>query len=307
MPPIITTTSCFAMQKTTSVAFSRELSHSRFDNGFTRNVIVGEGMTCFIQPFINRQREVQRIVRPSMNTVPTAAELLSWLGWIFSGTQTGTGGSGDPYIFRCTDSAVNLRDFHYKKSPTDTVETVSSCAATSVVFSADSTNQFLALSAEGLGVSYNPAGTWPGGTTPMEQVTSPFVLPDTAGAVLLGGTPLRVAGVAVSLNFMYDGERFLNSLELTDFAKMDAVHTVALTFPLGERLSAYTFNPADETLSITFTNGTRVFALTFPKINFPENPIEFGLRTEVALTLTGRAFRTSTVYDDTVQASLIIP
>jgi hypothetical protein len=308
MPPIITTLSDLGIQKTTVTTFSRAMSHGSYSNGYRRLVGVGEGMTGQIGPPMARQRELRRLITPNISTVPTANELSVWLPWILSGTVTGTGGAGTPFVYQCTDAAVEVREINYRQYPTSVVEVVSNAAVNQATLSCDFNNPFLALNIDCLAKTMNKAGAWPGGTSTIETTTSPFILPDTAGAVSLAGTPLRVAGIAATFNFMIDPDRFLNTLDLTDHVKTDAVHTVALTFPYGERVTAYDFVPAPgSALIITWTNGTRIFKLTYPQVNFPEEPISRGLRTEVGITITGRAFRSSFVVDDCVTAELTIP
>ncbi len=307
MPPLITTTSNLCLEKLTATTFKQELSHAGYTNGFNRLVSVGEGMTGQINPPIARQRELRRLVRPSYSFVPTAKELQYLLPWCFSGTVTGTGAGGNPYVHQCTDTAVEVRETHYKQAPSGVVETLSSVCVTQASFSCDSANEFLAVNINGLAKTRNGAGTYPASPTAIETTTSPFILPDTAGAVSLAGTPLRVSGIAALFTFIYDEDRFLNALDLTDQVKLSAAHTVSLTFPYGERTTAYDFNPNGDPLIITWTNGTRIFQLTFPLVTFPEDAIARGLRTEVGVTITGRAFRSVFNVDDTVTASLTVP
>jgi hypothetical protein len=133
----------------------------------------------------------------------------------------------------------------------------------------------------------------------LDTTTSPFIFPDSAGAITVNGTTLDVMDFSLVIDNALQ-QRRPNSITPTAIYRTVRIVTWSLTVGYGDAPTLYGLDPAGVPVSAVFTNGGTSLSMSSPKVCFPKNtPLTAG-RDEVTLTLAGQAGYSSVPGDEAV-------
>lgn len=290
MPPTVTSISQLAYGTGDTAPATNLLDFEDFSPGFGSEFVNADRNRGTLDYQINRSRQIRERIEPTLKMIPTAAEWLLLLPWILGGTSASGGGLT---TFECGNAAVE-RCLQWTDGNGNT-DTANNVAVRSATISTVGQDGACGLELATVGRVFTTATAFPA-LTNIDNVTTPFVLPDTSGAVLLATVPISCSDLSFTITQQID-DRFLNAIRQTANVKVDRRIGVSLTYPDGEFQTLYTSAEAGIAVAITFTavNGAATYRLvmTMPKVRFPREPRQVRLRGELMNTLNGFAYETT--------------
>jgi hypothetical protein len=140
------------------------------------------------------------------------------------------------------------------------------------------------LQIEALSESVGAAGSFPGGTQPID---APYVMMD--GVLTIAGQTYQFKEFMLTVNNNLKKDRFMNSTVRTDLPFLDRLITCDLRLPYtSDQIGLYNTGITAESLSITFTNGVNNLTIATSAFQIePVSPDTPG-REEMLLPLRGQ-------------------
>lgn len=228
---------------------------------------------------ISRVRQSLRRVSGTIELQPNAVELSLLLPWIL-----GANGTGSPTVTYALADSLQTRYVAMDVNAGNQF-TYSGVVVNRATFRA-AQGEPLALSLDVIGVDETISGTFP--TLSINTANGPWMLSDLA--LTVNGTTTQVPEFSLTIDNRVDGNRFLNSLTLTNTFKIDRQITVSIMPPYGDYTALYNTGAGGVAVVATLTNGGAVLTLTLGKVTFPRKSPTVRGRSEVMLPLEGTAY-----------------
>lgn len=238
-------------------------------------------------PNVARVRQGIRRVQGQLSLQPTAVELAALLPWILGANASGT-----------TYALANVLQKRYVTVARDDgtdgkVFTYDNVAVSRAVFRGQQGMPIdLELDLVGVDETVGNAGTFP--SLSIDTTTGPFIFPDSTGALSINSTTVGAPEFEVTIDNMFDAERFLNSLTLSTSAGATGRQiTVRTRLPYSDAEALYGTGAGGVAVTWTLTNGGTSLAFSFVKVCFPRMQIEVPERGELFVPLQGQAYLSS--------------
>lgn len=234
-----------------------------------------------------RTRRGTRTVSGSIVCTPNAAELDALLPWILGGTKT----SNTIPIADTLPSRFVVVDRVGK------VFTYDGCKVASAQFTASQGGPLqVTLNLIGVDEEVGNAGTFP--AILVDITGGPYILADCV--LTIDGDAYQVNQIDITLDNGLVGDRFNNSLVVTEIPETDRIVTFSARLPHGDSVDAYGLDIAGVAVSAAFTNGTRSLTISMPSVQIPRRSPQTEGRTEIYTTVEGVARRDGTTAEISV-------
>jgi hypothetical protein len=272
------------------------LGFTAFDPGCSEEMLdLGAGVnTGALSSLESQARLNRRVVAPTHDHTPTAAEWHTLLPWVMDGAVTGAGTAASPYSYPLGNTLTRR---YAAWHDTQVYWDLYAVGIDTATISASQADPAVRLSTEWVGHDWDNTGTFPPELVP--PTDPPFILTDSDGAVLVNSVARRVESVSITINKNVARDRYFNSRTIACAVAQSRTVTVSLTVPWGLHSDLLEVGRTTSVpVSVAFTFGSRVLTFTMPRVRQPPRGPGASVPAEITNVWTGTALASSALNDE---------